>query len=197
MQRKREDGTSIHVQDFIKQGNFIKLMKKALKESEEARIELGGFFYMDQNGSKYIHKTSTAHSTSSTIDLNNPPEEHGCFLVGNYHTHPNSGEGPSDLEDPWNPEPSGADLVNAWYRGVPGIVVHSDGLFAYGPPFRINQWDDDYIRRWKEVKAYAEDLTGPKGYIINYADSQKLAEQKGKRSIKTMQGLSQIHKLSL
>ncbi|KAJ7346335.1 hypothetical protein DFH08DRAFT_937557 [Mycena albidolilacea] len=57
----------------------------------------------------------------------------GYILVANWHTHP---LGPSQGG---NPQPSFSDHVNAWLRGVPGIVVSRNGLYGYGPLQRENR----------------------------------------------------------
>ena len=48
------------------------------------------------------------------------------FIVGNFHTHP--------LDT--NREPSLADLVNAFARGVPGIIISRGQIYVYGPRCR-------------------------------------------------------------
>ena len=50
----------------------------------------------------------------------------GWTLVGNFHTHP--------LDT--NREPSLADLVNAFARGVPGIIISRGQIYVYGPRCR-------------------------------------------------------------
>lgn len=49
-------------------------------------------------------------------------------LVGNFHTHPLY----------TNEEPSTADIENAYYRGIPGIVISRRKIFGYGPERRTN-----------------------------------------------------------
>jgi hypothetical protein len=59
---------------------------------------------------------------------------HGFFfsLVANFHTHPLSALVGGD------PHPSRADMDNAYYRGLPGIVVSRPGIYSYGPERREN-----------------------------------------------------------
>ena len=52
----------------------------------------------------------------------------GYVLVANFHTHP--------LYK--NEEPSKADIENAYYRGMPGIVISRTKIFGYGPEQRTN-----------------------------------------------------------
>ena len=52
----------------------------------------------------------------------------GWTLVGNFHTHP------LDV----NQQPSLADLRNAFFRGVPGIIVSRGQIYVYGPECRQN-----------------------------------------------------------
>jgi hypothetical protein len=52
------------------------------------------------------------------------------FLVANFHTHPLSTRVGGDQE------PSRADKENAFYRGVPGIVISRKGIYSYGPERR-------------------------------------------------------------
>ncbi|KAF5372023.1 hypothetical protein D9615_008091 [Tricholomella constricta] len=76
-------------------------------------------------------------NVAAGINLNDPesnpgtPAPAGYVLVANFHTHPMGniyGGNPSI--------PSTADNFNAWYRGVPGIIIHPNGLTAYGPTRR-------------------------------------------------------------
>lgn len=59
------------------------------------------------------------------IDLDNPesnpgnPPPAGYKIVGNYHTHPLPAG---------NEEPSQADMINSYLRGVPGIVVSKSSI---------------------------------------------------------------------
>lgn len=52
----------------------------------------------------------------------------GYILVATFHTHP--------LYK--NEEPSIADDENAYYRGMPGIVISRTKIFGYGPERRTN-----------------------------------------------------------
>ena len=55
--------------------------------------------------------------------------------VANFHTHPLTDAAPVN----GSPEPSRADMENAYFRGVPGIVVSRPGVYAYGPERRESQ----------------------------------------------------------
>jgi len=62
------------------------------------------------------------------INLQNPPTVRGAILVGNFHTHP--GFAAQDFV----PDPSVNDQINAFWRGVPGLVI-SEGMTItpFGP----------------------------------------------------------------
>lgn len=53
-------------------------------------------------------------------------------LVANFHTHPLSESYGGDAE------PSLADKQNAYFRGLPGIVISRKGIYSYGPERREN-----------------------------------------------------------
>ncbi|KAG6908247.1 hypothetical protein DXG01_005581 [Tephrocybe rancida] len=71
-----------------------------------------------------LSQNATPGSGTAAIDLNNPeanpgqPAPAGWVIVANFHTHP---MGPAYGGNPANP--STADNANAWYRGVPGIII--------------------------------------------------------------------------
>ena len=50
--------------------------------------------------------------------------------MANFHTHPLSPNVSGD------PQPSRADMTNAFARGVPGIVISRPGIWSYGPERR-------------------------------------------------------------
>lgn len=50
--------------------------------------------------------------------------------MANFHTHPLSEQVGG------NPEPSRSDMENAYFRGLPGIVVSRRGIYSYGPERR-------------------------------------------------------------
>ncbi len=62
------------------------------------------------------------------------------ILVANFHTHPLAA----------NEEPSTADLLNAFQRGVPGIVISRRSIWVYGPERRT------YFRPTRNPRAYPE-----------------------------------------
>ncbi|KAJ3515636.1 hypothetical protein NLJ89_g1634 [Agrocybe chaxingu] len=90
--------------------------------------EVGGWIYADPEN---------PNRTRISIDLNNPagatgrPPPAGWVLVANFHTHP-----PSEHWGENSDNPSTADQLNAWARGVPGIIISNNGLRAYGPSRR-------------------------------------------------------------
>ena len=98
--------------------------------------ERGGWIYAHPNHPSRI-KAILAHKDRSrpfrpgadaAIDLNNPRSAGiGYVVIANFHTHPGLSA------DGYNSEPSHADFVNSYLRGVPGIVIGHDGLYTYGP----------------------------------------------------------------
>lgn len=69
------------------------------------------------------------------------PQLTNSMPVANFHTHPLTEAAPVN----GSPEPSRSDMENAYFRGLPGIVVSRRGVYAYGPARR-------------------ESLQNPKGY---------------------------------
>lgn len=66
----------------------------------------------------------------SAIDLFDPPEVPGSFLVGKFHTHPNpTAEG-------WDPGPSSGDMMVDARHGVPDLIRADDGIHHSGPDRR-------------------------------------------------------------
>ncbi|KAJ3208520.1 hypothetical protein HDU67_006691 [Dinochytrium kinnereticum] len=103
--------------------------------------ERGGWIYADMDNPRRIQvvvappsRSSIAHDINAVgnfaINLNDPlapgiPAR--WVLVANFHTHPGTTGAP---------EPSQADMTNAWYRGVPGFVISTNGIYVYGPERR-------------------------------------------------------------
>ncbi|KAJ7294946.1 hypothetical protein O6H91_Y222600 [Diphasiastrum complanatum] len=69
------------------------------------------------------------------IDLENPESQPGNVapssykVVANFHTHPLPGA---------SQPPSSSDIINAYARGVPGIVKSERAIYYYGPARREN-----------------------------------------------------------
>ncbi|KAI9566378.1 hypothetical protein HD554DRAFT_1189068 [Boletus coccyginus] len=114
--------------------------------------EQGGFIYVDfpvpatltrcfvtraPAGATMNQRTT---GPNASIDLNSPGiAQNNVILAANFHTHPLSDRVGGD------PQPSRADMENAFARGVPGIVISRPGVWSYGPERR-------------------ESTTNPKGY---------------------------------
>ena len=102
--------------------------------------ERGGWIYADPSNPSRMQAIlaprdrstpfRSSLSGAAAIDLNHPRRGNamqGYIVVANFHTHP--GEGTSGF----NAEPSRADLINSYFRGVPGIVIAHNGVYTYGP----------------------------------------------------------------
>src|SRR6266478_1014377 len=60
----------------------------SLHMDPDLRHEEGGWIYQDETtGNLKVLRAETGEQSS--IDLANPPFEHGCVLVATFHTHPN------------------------------------------------------------------------------------------------------------
>lgn len=93
------------------------------------RHEEGGWVYLDPDTGEVTVVRAPAGRTAS-IDLNNPPELPGRFLVGKFHTHPNpTAEG-------WDPGPSAGDVRVDAIHGVPDLIRADDGVHHSGPARR-------------------------------------------------------------
>lgn len=112
--------------------------------------EIGGWIYADPNDpsrifirraprdrSRPMNQLRPPANVAAGINLWDPesasgrPPPAGYVLVANFHTHPmgESYGGNAAV-------PSTADHLNAWQRGVPGIVINRRGLVGYGPTRR-------------------------------------------------------------
>ncbi|KAI8836170.1 hypothetical protein BC829DRAFT_421792 [Chytridium lagenaria] len=132
--------------------HFRELLKKSAF-SKTIVQELGGWIYADTANPRRIMIVDAPKDRSKpsqdkklpeakgkgkervlpnlSIDLNNPQASGvpaNWVLVANYHTHPSL-----VTEDV---HPSAADMVNAWARGVPGLVISRKGIYIYGPERR-------------------------------------------------------------
>jgi hypothetical protein len=97
--------------------------------SDSVRREQGGWIYA-RNGKILIRRA--APGISAEINLENPPQIKGAMLVGNFHTHPGfAAQGYN------SPIESTTDLINATWRGVPGLIIREGKIvFNYGPSRR-------------------------------------------------------------
>ncbi|KAK0452862.1 uncharacterized protein EV420DRAFT_1557110 [Desarmillaria tabescens] len=121
--------------------------------------EQGGFIYVDfpvpstvtrawvTRAPKGVTMNQRTTGPNAAIDLNNPGiQMNNVILAANFHTHPLSSSVGGD------PQPSRADMTNAYARGMPGIVVSRDGIYSYGPERRENT---------SNPKGYPEPVTPP------------------------------------
>ena len=93
------------------------------------RHEEGGWIYLKPtSGAVTVIRASAGQE--SAIDLNDPPEIDGSFVIGKFHTHPNpSSEG-------WDPRPSRDDRIVDASHGVPDLIRSDDGVHYSGPERR-------------------------------------------------------------
>jgi len=94
-----------------------------------ARHEEGGWVYFDPvTGTTEVRRAATGDQ--AILDLSDPPELAGYFVVATFHTHPNpAAEG-------WDTGPSRADTDSAFDLGVPCIIRAEDGIHTTGPVAR-------------------------------------------------------------
>src|SRR5262245_6914230 len=92
----------------------------------DQRHEEGGWIYFETT-SGTISVVRAAPGVQQAIDLTQPPELAGCFVVGKFHTHPN----PS--EEGWMHGPSHRDHVIDRQHGVPDLIRSDQGVFTSGP----------------------------------------------------------------
>jgi microcompartment protein CcmK/EutM len=93
--------------------------------------EQGGWIYLDII-TDTVQTESAGGGSQSSISLSNPSTVTDSIVVGNYHTHPNTGPN-------WQASPSPQDKQNAPQRGVPGLVrAVRNQIFPYGPNRRAH-----------------------------------------------------------
>jgi hypothetical protein len=93
------------------------------------RHEEGGWIYLDPTTGD-VSVVRARPGQQSSINLSNPPEIAGCFVVGKFHTHPNpTAEG-------WDPGPSTGDRMVDELHGVPDFIQADDGTHFSGPDRR-------------------------------------------------------------
>ncbi|KAJ7289966.1 hypothetical protein O6H91_Y301900 [Diphasiastrum complanatum] len=138
--------------------------------------ERGGWIYADpsnvqklkiREAGKDRSKPVKASSTENpSINLENPESQPGNVapnsykVVANFHTHPLPGV---------SQQPSSSDIINAFARGVPGIVKSEKAIYYYGParhenmtpaspkghPTNLPDNPNDKFRGYKEWKPKA------------------------------------------
>lgn len=93
------------------------------------RHEEGGWVYY--SATEPLFRVIRAGSGGRAfLDLDEPPELNGYFVVATYHTHPNP------ASEGWGTGPSHADTESAHILGVPCIIRAEDGIHTTGPPAR-------------------------------------------------------------
>ena len=127
--------------DPVVQAAFAAAWADSFAEDTTLCHEEGGYIYFDP-ATRRVSVRRTRPGERRSIDLSNPPEVVGNFLVATYHTHPHS----SSLN--WQPDPSLQDRLAAADSGVPWFVVAEQQVYACGPTRRVGG------------------LTGPPGYPI-------------------------------
>lgn len=114
-----------------------KALAKAFKDSnygKEDAHEEGGWIYQDVSGRLRIERAPSGGRGS--INLANPPKIFGFQIVGTFHTHPNRTGTESRPGYTWDYQPSDNDILAAFNRGVPGLVMTDHGIIPYGPKRR-------------------------------------------------------------
>jgi hypothetical protein len=101
----------------------------SLPTEPDHRHEEGGWIYLDANTGAIAIQRAPAGGRAD-LDLTEPEEIPGSFVVATFHTHPN----PS--ADGWDPQPSPADTQSAWLLGVPCLIKADDGIYTTGPNSR-------------------------------------------------------------
>jgi hypothetical protein len=101
----------------------------SLADDPMLRHEEGGWIYWDSADEDVSVIRARAGQTSE-IELDDPPEIDGSFVIGKFHTHPNpSSEG-------WDPRPSRGDRIVDAIHGVPDLIRSDDGIHHSGPERR-------------------------------------------------------------
>lgn len=94
------------------------------------RHEEGGYIYANPTtGEIAVRRTLPGHR--KYLNLNNPPELVGYFLIATYHTHPTL------IADGGDPDPSRDDVYWAFDSGVPWFIVSELGVVSVGPDRRV------------------------------------------------------------
>lgn len=101
----------------------------SLPDDPDLRHEEGGWIYINLNSREvFAHRAEAG--VQAALDLENPPQIEGAFVVATFHTHPNP------TRHGWDPGPSAEDTSSAWLFGVPCIIRADDGIYTTGPESR-------------------------------------------------------------
>jgi hypothetical protein len=125
----------------VVQAAFAAAWADSFPDEPALRHEEGGYIYVNPTTGDVVVRRALP-GTRRVLNLTNPPDVPGCFLVATYHTHPNP------TATGWDPEPSTEDRREADASGVPWFVVSELGVFVAGPDRRVGG------------------LSGPSGYPI-------------------------------
>lgn len=101
----------------------------SLAHDASLRHEEGGWIYWNFTSGEISAIRASSGQTSS-IDLDDPPEVAGAFVIGKFHTHPN----PSSAG--WDPRPSRGDRIVDAIHGVPDLIRSDNGIHNSGPQRR-------------------------------------------------------------
>ena len=93
------------------------------------RHEEGGWSYFNPT-QNHIQTRRSSVGGRAYLDLDDPPELAGYFVIATYHTHPNP------ASDGWDTGPSRQDTESAHALGVPCIIRAEDGVHTTGPSAR-------------------------------------------------------------
>jgi len=101
----------------------------SLPADPQRRHEEGGWIYLDPMTGE-IAVVRARPGARSAINLSNPPERVGCFVVGKFHTHPNP------AADGWATGPSAGDIRADDSHGVPDLIRAENKIHYSGPERR-------------------------------------------------------------
>lgn len=93
------------------------------------RHEEGGWVYFNPLSDEYLVRRASAGG-QSCLDLSDPPEFSGFYLVATFHTHPNP------ASEGWGTGPSTQDTDSAHLLGVPCMIRAEDDTHTTGPASR-------------------------------------------------------------
>ena len=116
--------------DATVQQAFAAAWADSFADDPQMRHEEGGFIYYNPTTRTIaIRRTRPGHR--SEIDLSYPPMVRDCYLIGIFHTHPNS------AASGFMPDPSRADHKLADGAGIPFFTIHEDQTYVIGPERRV------------------------------------------------------------
>ena len=99
-------------------------------DDEKLRHEEGGFIYFDTTNGEIAFRRAPP-GFMEHLDISKPPAVLNSYLIGVYHTHPNS------PAVGWMPDPSPEDYSVAKQAGVPFFMITEDRIYAIGPKRRV------------------------------------------------------------